>query len=570
MVRRIARALRPHSVWVTAAPEPALVRVANIQHLGTPIRAQLAAPLSAIELAGVLHPTPAVGGEPLSVAERLIPAFEGLDRGWYAGPVGWTRRRRRRRVLRGAALRAAARAARPPVRRRRDRARLRSGGRAGRDRGQAAARCCRCWPAEWRGASGPWRGVRVSRVESAASAAFGQPGGAARGSRPGSVRTSMIVVPPPAIDASTASAARSSVCGRSKPQPYSAAACAKSRPCGVATCSSNASRLAGHREEVEDPAAVVVEQRRSSAAGRAGGPPAGRRCRGRARRRRSAARPALAGGGRAERARDGAVDPVGAAVGEDARAVLVAGRNSSTSRIGIEEATNSVAPRSSHSPEAAGDERLGQPLAERGGDRLRRPRRRRRATRPASPDRRGSPRRRSGPRAARASGARTRRPTTLSGSCHAAVGVDRDLGGVEPGQPGAQRLGGRQVAGADHELGPVRVRRTPGRAAAGRSGRSPPGRAARPTAGRPAPGSRPRAAKPASFGTGGRVALTRRRRSRPARTGGGRSSGTLSTAASIATYGRPSARPVSSSGSGSSSTSGSRSGKLRCTGPGGP
>ena len=89
-MRRIARALRPHSVWVTAAPEPALVRVANIQHLGTPIRAQLAAPLSAIELAGVLHPTPAVGGEPLEVVERLIPALEGLDRGWYAGTVGWT------------------------------------------------------------------------------------------------------------------------------------------------------------------------------------------------------------------------------------------------------------------------------------------------------------------------------------------------------------------------------------------------------------------------------------------------------------------------------------------------
>jgi salicylate biosynthesis isochorismate synthase/menaquinone-specific isochorismate synthase len=89
VVRQIARALSPHSVWVTAAPEPALVRVANIQHLGTPIRAQLKAPLSAIELAGLLHPTPAVGGEPLAVAERLIPALEGLDRGWYAGPVGW-------------------------------------------------------------------------------------------------------------------------------------------------------------------------------------------------------------------------------------------------------------------------------------------------------------------------------------------------------------------------------------------------------------------------------------------------------------------------------------------------
>jgi salicylate biosynthesis isochorismate synthase len=90
VVRRIAQALQPHSLWVTAAPEPVLVRVANIIHLGTPIRAQLAAPLSAIELAGVLHPTPAVGGEPLDVAAPLIPALEGLDRGWYAGTVGWT------------------------------------------------------------------------------------------------------------------------------------------------------------------------------------------------------------------------------------------------------------------------------------------------------------------------------------------------------------------------------------------------------------------------------------------------------------------------------------------------
>jgi salicylate biosynthesis isochorismate synthase len=90
VARRIARALRPFSVWVTAAPEPSLVRVANIQHLGMPIRAQLASPLSAIELAGVLHPTPAVGGEPWPVASPLIPALEGLDRGWYAGTVGWT------------------------------------------------------------------------------------------------------------------------------------------------------------------------------------------------------------------------------------------------------------------------------------------------------------------------------------------------------------------------------------------------------------------------------------------------------------------------------------------------
>jgi salicylate biosynthesis isochorismate synthase/menaquinone-specific isochorismate synthase len=90
VARRIERTLRPHAVWVTARGEPELVRIANIQHLATPIRAQLAVPMEALELAGLMHPTPAVGGEPLGRAAPLIPALEGLDRGWYAGPVGWT------------------------------------------------------------------------------------------------------------------------------------------------------------------------------------------------------------------------------------------------------------------------------------------------------------------------------------------------------------------------------------------------------------------------------------------------------------------------------------------------
>ncbi|MFI4985452.1 MAG: isochorismate synthase MenF [Solirubrobacterales bacterium] len=90
VARRIERTLRPHAIWVAAAPEPTLVRIANIQHLATPIRAQLARPMEALELAGLMHPTPAVGGEPLLRAAPIIPALEGLDRGWYAGPVGWT------------------------------------------------------------------------------------------------------------------------------------------------------------------------------------------------------------------------------------------------------------------------------------------------------------------------------------------------------------------------------------------------------------------------------------------------------------------------------------------------
>jgi salicylate biosynthesis isochorismate synthase/menaquinone-specific isochorismate synthase len=89
VVGTVRRSLEPLSVWVTAAEEPVLVKVANIQHLATPVRAQLAHPRSAIELAGALHPTSAVGGEPWAAAEPLVRDLERMDRGWYAAPVGW-------------------------------------------------------------------------------------------------------------------------------------------------------------------------------------------------------------------------------------------------------------------------------------------------------------------------------------------------------------------------------------------------------------------------------------------------------------------------------------------------
>jgi menaquinone-specific isochorismate synthase len=89
VAERIVRALRPHAVWVEAAAEPEIVKVANIQHLATPVIAQLAEPHSAIEMAGLLHPTPAVGGEPWPAAASAIADLEGMDRGWYAAPVGW-------------------------------------------------------------------------------------------------------------------------------------------------------------------------------------------------------------------------------------------------------------------------------------------------------------------------------------------------------------------------------------------------------------------------------------------------------------------------------------------------
>jgi isochorismate synthase len=89
VAERIVRALRPHAVWVETAPDPEVVKIANIQHLATPVIAQLAEPRSTVELVGLLHPTPAVGGEPWPEASEAIAELERMDRGWYAGPVGW-------------------------------------------------------------------------------------------------------------------------------------------------------------------------------------------------------------------------------------------------------------------------------------------------------------------------------------------------------------------------------------------------------------------------------------------------------------------------------------------------
>ena len=86
----VAQRLAAVSTSVEDPGKPEVVRFTNIQHLATTIRARLVEPApSALALAGLLHPTPAVGGVPLDAALRLIDELEGFDRGWYAGAVGW-------------------------------------------------------------------------------------------------------------------------------------------------------------------------------------------------------------------------------------------------------------------------------------------------------------------------------------------------------------------------------------------------------------------------------------------------------------------------------------------------
>ena len=70
--------------------EPRLRALSNVQHLETRIRAQLERERPVQELVAGLHPTPAVGGMPNRDALDWLGRSEGLDRGWYAGPVGFS------------------------------------------------------------------------------------------------------------------------------------------------------------------------------------------------------------------------------------------------------------------------------------------------------------------------------------------------------------------------------------------------------------------------------------------------------------------------------------------------
>ena len=85
----VVGALSPHAS-VVSAREPEVVRFTNIQHLATSVSAELSTPpADLLTLASALHPTPAVGGWPRDKADALIVALEGMERGWYAGAVGW-------------------------------------------------------------------------------------------------------------------------------------------------------------------------------------------------------------------------------------------------------------------------------------------------------------------------------------------------------------------------------------------------------------------------------------------------------------------------------------------------
>ena len=69
-----------------------MLHLPNVMHLATDVtggRARLRRRRACSSSLAALHPSAAVGGTPTKVAVELIAEIEGMDRGRYAGPVGW-------------------------------------------------------------------------------------------------------------------------------------------------------------------------------------------------------------------------------------------------------------------------------------------------------------------------------------------------------------------------------------------------------------------------------------------------------------------------------------------------
>ena len=140
VVDAVAGRLRPYCSQLEVPPQPSVVALRNVSHLGSALRGTLRSPAaptpgsggadqagsqqppppwhdgtsasvadrsrpsltagspvagngsslpSALDLAALLQPTPAVGGNPTEAAIEWQRSTEGFDRGWYAGPLGW-------------------------------------------------------------------------------------------------------------------------------------------------------------------------------------------------------------------------------------------------------------------------------------------------------------------------------------------------------------------------------------------------------------------------------------------------------------------------------------------------
>ncbi len=90
VVDDIRHLLEPLCVQLDAPGEPSLLSTSALWHLSTRINGKLKDPsISALQLACMLHPTPAVCGFPTDRAHQLIQFIEPFHRGLFTGIVGW-------------------------------------------------------------------------------------------------------------------------------------------------------------------------------------------------------------------------------------------------------------------------------------------------------------------------------------------------------------------------------------------------------------------------------------------------------------------------------------------------
>ena len=90
-VRSVADSLAPYCSSMNVPEVPFVLHLPNVMHLATDVAGVVhdSGGASVLELAAALHPSAAVGGTPTKVAVEMIAEIEGMDRGRYAGPVGW-------------------------------------------------------------------------------------------------------------------------------------------------------------------------------------------------------------------------------------------------------------------------------------------------------------------------------------------------------------------------------------------------------------------------------------------------------------------------------------------------
>lgn len=89
VIKAVKKGLLAFTEAIEQSKTPVIKKLTNVQHLYTPIRARLQSQSKRFSILQSLHPTPAVGGYPWQKAKPYLKYLENMERGWYAGPIGW-------------------------------------------------------------------------------------------------------------------------------------------------------------------------------------------------------------------------------------------------------------------------------------------------------------------------------------------------------------------------------------------------------------------------------------------------------------------------------------------------